>query len=622
MHPTRRPLLCCILSLFALSACDITESGFGTGTANTSSTSADTAGSGDTVSSNLNGVPPIVPGSKDTVAATPSVPGTVSVAVGSSQTIAVTFTSSDGLPIRGLAISDTTLPPGWSGISNYSCTLVGGGNSCVVSLTYSPTAVESGTLSLNYIYISNADQSQTPGGTLTIPYVSTTYNNVVAFASPTGQVGAALGTGARSVSVTFTTDDGNAATNLAVTSDLATLASGWSSTAGRLSCPIVSTGSGCQLVLSYAPTIAASSTLSLTYGYIDDSGTARTGALNIPYSSLTNGEVVATVSPPGQINAIETAGRQAVTIDFTTDDGKPATNLAVVPNSATLPAGWSGSASSFACGSVSTGNSCQLMLSYAPSAAARGTLTLNYGYRDASGNYNVGSVDVQYAATTDDNAVATAAPSGQIDAIVGTGSQSVAVTFTTDDGRPATQLQLTGNLSTLPDGWNSTDSSFACSGFSAGSGCQLTLTYAPTAAGTGTLTLPYAYVNNAGEPKTGSLNIPYRATTDDDIIATPSQNTLSIPAGTSAAVQVVFTTNDGNPASDLAVSGLNPLPPGWSGPGTFDCSSVSVGMTCQLNLTFAPAATLSGTLTLGFSYSNNSGMAKTGTLSIPYTATP
>jgi hypothetical protein len=376
------------------------------------------------------------------------------------------------------------------------------------------------------------------------------------------------------------------------------------------------------LVLSYAPRIAASSTLSLTYSYVDDSGAARTGALNIPYSTLTDGEIVATVSPPGQINAIENTGRQAVPIDFTTDDGKPATNLAVVPNSATLPAGWSGSVSNFSCGSVSTGNGCQLMLSYAPSALARGTLSLDYSYMDASGTYNVGSVDVQYAATTNDNAVATPAPSGQITAIVGMGNQPVAVTFTTDDGRPATELQLTSSLSALPAGWSSTDSSFACSGFSGGNGCQLTLTYAPTAAGTGTLTLPYAYLNNAGESKTGSLNIPYRATTDDDIVATPSQDALTVAAGSSTAVYVVFTTNDGNPASDLVASGLNPLPAGWSGPGAFDCDSVSAGTTCELTLTFAPTAAGSGTLTLGFGYSNNSGMAKTGSLSIPYTATP
>jgi hypothetical protein len=55
--------------------------------------------------------------------------------------------------------------------------------------------------------------------------------------------------------------------------------------------------------------------------YTDHSGTARTGAVNLPYSTDANGNVVATVSPAGQINAIQKTGMQAVTVTFTTDDG-------------------------------------------------------------------------------------------------------------------------------------------------------------------------------------------------------------------------------------------------------------------------------------------------------------
>ncbi len=91
-------------------------------------------------------VPRSLLGSQDTIIATPSVPGTVAVAVGANQTLTDTFTSSDGLPIRGPAISGTTLPEGWSGLEGYDCRLVGAGNSCVATLTYAPTSVGSGTL--------------------------------------------------------------------------------------------------------------------------------------------------------------------------------------------------------------------------------------------------------------------------------------------------------------------------------------------------------------------------------------------------------------------------------------------------------------------------------------------
>ena len=54
----------------------------------------------------------------------------------------------------------------------------------------------------------------------------------------------------------FTTDDGNAATQLTLATDLSALPAGWSSSASSFSCAIVSTGNGCQLLLNFAPTAA------------------------------------------------------------------------------------------------------------------------------------------------------------------------------------------------------------------------------------------------------------------------------------------------------------------------------------------------------------------------------
>src|SRR5262249_33399113 len=152
------------------------------------------------------------------------------------------------------------------------------------------------------------------------------------------------------------TDDGNAATNLSLTTALTSLPAGWSSKSTSFSCAIVSTGNGCQLVLSYLPTSAATGTLALDYSYSDDSGMARTGTWNMPYSTATNGTIVATASPLGQVNAVQKTGNQAVTVTFTTDDGKAARNLLVLSDLTKLPAGWTSSSSNFTCGGVSSGN--------------------------------------------------------------------------------------------------------------------------------------------------------------------------------------------------------------------------------------------------------------------------
>jgi hypothetical protein len=87
------------------------------------------------------------------------------------------------------------------------------------------------------------------------------------------------------VTVTFTTDDGNPASGLAITSDLTALPAGWSSASASFACATVSAGTVCQLGLLYAPTLVANSMLSLNYSYIDNSGTAKTSSVSIPYTA-------------------------------------------------------------------------------------------------------------------------------------------------------------------------------------------------------------------------------------------------------------------------------------------------------------------------------------------------
>jgi hypothetical protein len=84
---------------------------------------------------------------------------------------------------------------------------------------------------------------------------------------------------------------------------------------------------------------------------------------------------------------------------------------------------------------------------------------------------------------------------------------------------------------------------------------------------------------------------------------------------------VTFATDGGNPAANLSVTGLSALPVGWSSAaGQFGCATVSVGTGCQLDLAYAPQSATSGTLTLAYSYADDSGTARTGSISIPYRA--
>jgi hypothetical protein len=563
-------------------------------------------------------------GSDDEVLATPSVAGTMAVAVGATQTVSVAFTSTDGLEISGFAVSGSLspLPAGWSGPATFSCAAVGPGSGCVLVLTYSPIATDNGTLTLDCVYVDNAGLARTPGPCLTIAYAATASNNLVADVAPMGEIDALVGASKQTINVNFTSDDGNAVTDFAVTTDLSALPSGWSSSATAFSCSIVSTGSGCALPLTFAPSTAARGTLLLNYSYRDDSGAARSGALNIPYATTVHDSVIANASPVGQINAVATSGARSVAVTFVTDDGRTATDLQLLSDLTALPPGWSSKSAVFACSSVSTGNGCQLPLSYAPTALGSGAVTLRYEYINSSGAAGIGLVNIAYAATTDDAVVGTASPSGQVNAMLGAAGQPVLITFSTDDSRLATALRLTSSLAALPPGWSSAANSFACSELSSGTGCQLTLMYAPTALDNGMLTLTYTYVNNAGTAKTGSVGISYRTTTNDSIVATSNPVSLAVATGSSNAVTITFTTDDGNMASAVAAD-LTSLPPDWSSPSSaFTCASVSTGTGCQLHLSYSATTAANNTLSLPFSYVNNSGTTKTGTASIPYVASP
>jgi len=562
-------------------------------------------------------------GVDDKVAATAST-DSVSVAVGASQTITVTFTSDDDLPISGFSVYGSlgTLPAGWSAPGSLTCATVGPGSGCVLTLTYAPLAVETGTLNLDCVYVDNAGLPRTPGPCMTLAYAATASNNVLASLSPNGEVDAAIG-GQQPVTVNFMTDDGNAATALTLSTNLSALPAGWSSTALGLTCAVVSTGNGCHLPLVFAPTGAVTGTLRLNYSYTDASGAARSGAVNLPYATTSRQTVVAGVSPSGQINAVQMGGRQAVNVTFTTSDGNAASGLSVVSGLAPLPAGWSSTSTTFTCGSVSTGNGCQLPLKFAPAALGAGTLTLRYSYNDAGGSTNFGVLNIPYAATTNDNVAGTVSPTGQIVAMLGSPAQTVSIAFATDDNRLATALQLTTNLAALPAGWSYTSGSFGCSVLGSGSTCRLDLSYAPTGVDNGTLNLNFAYLNNADAAKTGSVAIAYRTTTNDNVLAAANPASLNVATGSgSYPVNVTFTTDDGNVATGLSAD-LSALPPDWSSASSaFTCATLSVGTGCQVALSYTPTVAATGPLTFGYSYVNSAGTSKTGTVSVPYTAAP
>jgi hypothetical protein len=563
---------------------------------------------------------------RNTVIGTWSQTGTLQVVVGGSETVTLAFTTDDGKPATNFHVTQGTMPVGWSAINApLSCAQVSTGGGCVLALRYTPIAAATGTLTIVFEFVD--DEGKTQFGQATLAYHASTHDNVVATVTPVGQITVIVG-GKQSVTVQFTTDDGAQATNLQLRG-LASLPAGWSSSAPTLLCAAVSTGNGCQLPLTFAPTTLGSGTLVLNFTYTDDAGRAQSGSVDVPYLATNDNNVIATPDPAGQIAAVVGGRNVAVAIGFTTDDGNAATNLQITAGLSALPAGWAGP-TSFTCATVDLGNGCTLNLNYSPTAVASSTIVFSYRYTSAGGTAKTGTVSIPYVATADNNVVATAAPSGQIDTVVGGSGKTVTVTFTTDDGNLARNLLITSDLGNLPAGWSfpaaPNPPAFGCATLATGSGCQLTLLFAPTSVVSGTLQLAFSYNSNAGAAKTGTASLQYSSTTHNRLLATVSpsgQVTAEVNEGTQIAT-ITFTSDDGNPVTNVAITGgLTSLPTDWTGPASFSCASAASGNACALPLQFQPlSASDNGTISLDYSYVDNAGGAQTGSVDVPYASVP
>jgi hypothetical protein len=344
---------------------------------------------------------------------------------------------------------------------------------------------------------------------------TTAANSLVATPTDTS-VKAVVGASA-AVAVVFTTNNGVPVSNVQV-DNLTQLPAGWTASSSAFSCTQAATGNGCMLNLKYQPTAVTSGSVPLAYAYNDDAGVAKSGTVTIPYAATSMDNAVASVSTVGQITVAASSAPQPqpVTVTFTTDDGNQATNLQITSGLSALPAGWSG-AGAFSCATFATGSGCQLGLAFAPTTTTAGTITLGYSYADNSGASKSGTVSIPYLATGDNNVVASTSPGGQVVGPVNSGSQPVTVTFVTDNTLAATNFSL--NLATLPTGWTSAANSLSCASVTTGTGCQLQLSYAPTAATTGTLSIGYSFTSNTGDPKTANVSIPYTTTPGHTYIA-------------------------------------------------------------------------------------------------------
>lgn len=318
------------------------------------------------------------------------------VSLNSSTPVTVAFGVPNGGSATALTVTTglASLPSGWSVASpSFSCASVNAQNPCDLTLTYDPgTAGASGTLTLGFTYVDSQGKQQQ--GSVGIAYSSAAANSVTTSVAPTGPVQGVAGL-TSTVTVTFESGDGTAASNLALVTDPGSLPSGWSLQGAALPCATVTGAGSCQLQLAYAPTAAAASgTLTLEFSYTDDSGAARTGSVAIAYSAVLPASVTAAATPVSA-NTTFIGSTAAVSVTFSATGGV-ATNLQIT---STMPTGWTLAGGTLPCAQVGGGNTCQATLNFAPVAAiSTSTLVLQYAYTDNFGEPRTGQLNIPYSA--------------------------------------------------------------------------------------------------------------------------------------------------------------------------------------------------------------------------------
>jgi hypothetical protein len=455
-----------------------------------------------------------------------------------------------------LTISSITVSGNFSETNTCGSSLAAN-SSCTISVTFTPTALGSRTGSLTVNDNANpATQSASLSGTGTAPAASLSPTSLT-FSSQ------ALSTSSSSQSVTLS-NPGSA--TLAISSITVSGDFSETNTCGSG----LAANSSCTISVTFAPTATGSRTGSLT---VADNANPSTQTVSL---SGTGTAPVASLSPASltfSAQSLNTSGSsQNLILSNTGTATLNITSMAITGDFSLTNS----------CGSgVAAGASCSIAVTFKPTGTGlrTGTVTVT--------DNAIPSTQIANLAGTGAGPGATLSPSSLMFAAepVGTTSSPQSVT-----------LKNTGTV-TL------TISSVAASGdfpqthtcgalLAVGASCTISVTFKPTASGTRTGTLS---VSDNAVPSTQTVSL----TGGGSPVASLSPTSLTFApqaVGNSSSSQSVTLTNTGG--ATLAITGVS-ISGDFSQTNTCG-SSVAVGASCDISVTFEPTAsgTRTGTLTI------------------------
>jgi hypothetical protein len=507
--------------------------------------------------------------------------GTTSAAQG----VMITDTGNTAVTISSIALTGAN--PGDYAISGNTCPAsLGAGASCQVNITFSPTATGVRTAALTFTDNAAGSPQNVPlSGTGFTPTQTLTFN-------PTSLTFAQQNTGTTSAAQgVMITDTGNTA--VTISSILLTGANPGDYAISGNTCPAsLGAGASCQVNITFSPTATGARTAALTFTDnapgspqsvpLSGTGFTPTQTLSFNPTSLTFAQQNTGTTSAAQGVMITDTGNTAVTISSIALTGANPGDYAISGN--TCPA------------SLGAGASCQVNITFSPTAAGARSAALTFTDNAAGSPQNVPLSGTGFTPAQTLSFNPTSLTFAQQNTGTTSAAQGVTITDTGNTAVTISSIALTGaNPGDYAISGNTCPASLG-----AGASCQVNITFSPTAAGARSAALTFTD-NATGSPQ----NVPLSGTgftTAQTLSFNPTSLTFAQQnTGTTSAAQGVTITDTGNTAvtiSSIALTGANPGDYAIS--GNTCPASLGAGASCQVNITFSPTATGARTAALTF----------------------
>ena len=537
------------------------------------------------------------------------------VANGSSNDKSLTLTNTGGIDATSLSVAGFTTPltfkggtfPGTGG--NCTTTLTPAA-ACTVVVTFAPTASGSYDQTMNVSYnngVSTQSSTRQILGTSSNPALLTVSNG------PTHNFGNVANGSVNDVTLTVTNTGAFTASSVGGSGLTApfTFKGGTYPGAGGNCSTTLSTAATCTVVVTYAPTVSATSNTTLALGYNDgvttqSSTRALTGTSSAP--------AVLAISDPTTYDFGSLAIGATLDKTFTITNSGAFTAGSMVFTGASAPFAYKGGAFPGTGGNCATtlaaSSTCTVVITWTPTATGSQSTTLSLAYNDGAAAQTttraMTGIGVAPALITISNG-----PSYDFGSVANGSSNDKSLTLTNTGGIAATGLSVAGFTTplsfkggTFPGTGGNCGTSLAPS-----AACLVVVNFAPTTTGSYDQTMTVSY-NNGVSGQSSARQI-LGASSNPAVLAIsngPTYNFGNVANGSVNDVTLTVTNTGNFTASSINGSGLG-APYSFKG-GSFpgaggNCSTtLATAGSCSIVVTYAPTASATATATVSLGYND------------------